>query len=177
MTSTSIKTMIKLTDQDFSRFKTYIYQHCGINLTEPKRSLLEGRLQKRLLSLRMESFSDYYKHVTGPLGKDELILMIDSVSTNKTDFFRESAHFSFLSDVVVPTYLSNRTGKPLRVWSSACSTGEEPYTTAIVLQEATERQSPFDYKILATDISCYQWCVFRRPHRRHQYAAAKKIPA
>lgn len=145
--------MIQLTQDDFGRFSAYVYQQCGINLTPPKRVLLEGRLQKRLISLNMKSFLEYYKLVTSPGGKEELIHMLDSVSTNKTDFFRESAHFDFIRNIVLPQYKNSRSQKPIRIWSSACSTGEEPYTTAMVLQDCIDKSAPIDYQILATDIS------------------------
>ncbi|MEM7106619.1 MAG: protein-glutamate O-methyltransferase [Bacteroidota bacterium] len=145
--------MIELTQDDFGRFSAYVYQQCGINLTAPKRILLEGRLQKRLVSLNMRSFKEYYKHVTSPAGKEELVHMLDSVSTNKTDFFREPGHFDFIRNVVLPEFRNTKENKPLRVWSSACSSGEEPYTTAMVLQDQIENGGPFSYEILATDIS------------------------
>ncbi|MEM8567621.1 MAG: protein-glutamate O-methyltransferase [Bacteroidota bacterium] len=145
--------MIELTQDDFGRFSAYVYQQCGINLTAPKRILLEGRLQKRLAFLNMRSFKEYYKHVTSPAGKDELVHMLDSVSTNKTDFFREPGHFDFIRNVILPEFRSTKSNKPLRVWSSACSSGEEPYTTAMVLQDQIEKGGLFGYEILATDIS------------------------
>lgn len=145
--------MIKLSQGDFERLSSYVYQQCGINLTPPKRVLLEGRLQKRLQSLQMKSFMEYYKHVKSVAGRGELVHMLDSVSTNKTDFFREPGHFNLLRDHILPGFKGMNVNRPLRIWSAACSTGEEPYTTAMVLQDAVEKLGSINYEILATDIS------------------------
>ncbi|MEO1054234.1 MAG: protein-glutamate O-methyltransferase [Bacteroidota bacterium] len=145
--------MIELKEDDFGKFSAYVYQQCGINLTAPKRILLEGRLQKRLVSLNMKCFREYYRYVTGPAGKEELVHMLDAVSTNKTDFFRESAHFDFVAKSVVSAFRNKKGSSPLRIWSAACSTGEEPYTIAMVLEEEIGKKGPINYEILATDIS------------------------
>ncbi|MEM6841229.1 MAG: CheR family methyltransferase [Bacteroidota bacterium] len=145
--------MIKLATEDFKRFSAFVYEQCGINLTSSKRIMLETRLQKRLIALNMSSFKEYYKHVTSSQGKEELVRMLDSVATNKTDFFREPGHFEFIKNTVVPEFRQSNSQRSLRIWSSACSTGEEPYTTAMVLQETIDETGPLDYEILATDIS------------------------
>ncbi|MGD1889833.1 MAG: CheR family methyltransferase [Cyclobacteriaceae bacterium] len=145
--------MIKLAAEDFQRFSAFVYEQCGINLTPSKRIMLEARLQKRLIALNMSSFKEYYKHVTSLQGKEELVHMLDSVATNKTDFFREPRHFEFIKNTVVPEFRQSNSQRSLRIWSSACSTGEEPYTTAMVLQETIDEVGPLDYEILATDIS------------------------
>lgn len=145
--------MIKLSQGDFEQLSSYVYQQCGINLTPPKRVLLEGRLQKRLQSLEMKSFMEYYKYVKSSAGRGELVHMLDSVSTNKTDFFREPGHFNLLRDHILPGFKKMNPSRPLRIWSAACSTGEEPYTTAMVLQDAVEKLGDLNYEILATDIS------------------------
>lgn len=89
--------------------------------------------------------------------KDELINMLDVVTTNKTDFFREPAHFDFLTNIALPELALNRgigfNGQPLRVWSAGCSSGEEPYTIAMVLNEFAEHNTGFEYSIIGTDIS------------------------
>ncbi len=145
--------MIELTQDDFGKFSAYVYEQCGINLTAPKRILLEGRLQKRLISLNMNSFKEYYKHVTGPPRQGELGHMLDSVATTKTDFFRQPGHIDFIRNTAVPAFRQQRNQQALRIWSSACSSGEEPYTTAMVLQEDIEKNGPLNYEILASDIS------------------------
>lgn len=144
---------------EFERLSAFIYTELGIKMPAVKRTLLEARLQKRLKTLSIGSFSDYCDYVLGPEGaSEELIHMIDLVTTNKTDFFREAHHFEYLAESVLADQAS-RLGagvkRPLRLWSAGCSSGEEPYTIAMVLNEFG-RSNPslgFDYSILATDIS------------------------
>lgn len=147
-------TAIKLTDREFSKLSKFIYNECGINLTANKRTLLENRLQKRIRDLGFNSFSEYSDYVMTPKGKvDELISMIDAVATNKTDFFREPQHFHFLATQVIPEWYRENEGKVFKVWSSACSTGEEPFTLAMVLEDMSVKYSGFNYRVVATDIS------------------------
>ena len=144
---------------EFERLSAFIHAELGIKMPSAKRTLLESRLQKRLKTLSIRSFSDYCEYVFSPKGiSEELIHMIDLVTTNKTDFFREVHHFKFLADSVLHALVSERGAgkkKPLRLWSAGCSSGEEPYTIAMVLNEFG-RINPalgFDYSIVATDIS------------------------
>jgi len=146
-----------LSDSLFQKFSRFVHDECGIKLAPAKRTMLEGRLQKRLRHLGLRSFEEYYDHVTGPRGREnELVHMINAVTTNKTDFFREANHFDFLVQQVLPD-LSERTGagfrKPLWIWSAGCSSGEEPYTLAMVLNEYARGMNGFNFGILATDIS------------------------
>lgn len=136
--------------KDFSRLKDFIYSHCGINITDVKRTMLEARLQKRLKTLDMTSFSSYCDYLFSREGiEKELTQMIDVVTTNKTDFFREPAHFQYLTDKVLPEILCKcGKQKTISVWSAGCSSGEEPYTLAMVLKEFG-----CNFHILATDIS------------------------
>ncbi len=136
---------------DFSRLSTFIYNHCGIKLPPSKKTMLEGRLHKRLRALQMNSYKAYCDYVFSAEGqRHELFHMIDVVTTNKTDFFREAVHFEYLSNNVLP---NARRDQLFKVWSAACSTGEEPYTLAMVLNEYTEKDPGFQYSIHATDIS------------------------
>jgi chemotaxis protein methyltransferase CheR len=148
-----------LSPQDFNRFSQLVYDVCGIKLPPHKQSMLEARLRKRLRQLNLNSFEDYSEYVFGPSGRDEeLVNLIDVVTTNKTDFFRESAHFDFLVDVALPRLMHSYgvgINKKLRIWSAGCSTGEEPYTLAMVLSEFAEKVPGFDFSILATDISTH----------------------
>lgn len=146
----------RLSTGDFNRLSRFIHETCGIRMTPAKKTMLEARLQKRLRSLGMRSFADYLNYLFSAAGeKEEVVLMIDQVTTNKTDFFREPDHFDYLSQVVLPQWVRRTPhgGRPLRVWSAGCSTGEEPYTLAMVLQEFAEGSPGLDYRILATDIS------------------------
>jgi chemotaxis protein methyltransferase CheR len=119
--------------------------------------MLEARLQKRLRSLGMCSFGDYCERLfSSPEGDEEIVQMINVVTTNKTDFFREPVHFQYLSDMVLPEFAAGNdamTGRPFSLWSAGCSSGEEPYTLSMVLSEYAERRAGFRFSILATDIS------------------------
>ena len=146
---------IQMTKNDFGRLSSYIYNELGIKMPVEKKIMLQSRLQKRLSELKMDSFSDYIDFVFSRDGeKSELFKMIDIVTTNKTDFFREPAHFVFLVDEFLKTIYPNVTvRKPLKIWSAGCSSGEEAYTTAITLSEFMKTHPLFDFTILATDIS------------------------
>jgi chemotaxis protein methyltransferase CheR len=145
--NTSRGTTVTLAPRDFSRLKQFIYSSCGINLTDAKRTMLEARLQKRLKQLSISSFSQYCDYLFSKEGQDdELTHMIDQVTTNKTDFFREPAHFDYLTRKVLPEI--TRTQRTVSVWSAGCSSGEEPYTLTMVLKEYG-----CDFMVLATDIS------------------------
>lgn len=147
----------KMTDREFQRFSSYIYDQVGIQLPVAKRTMLEGRLQKRLKILTLDSFEEYGRYVFSPEGqRDELIHLIDVVTTNKTDFFREPTHFEHLVKFVLPEVARHRQcsqSEPFRIWSAGCSSGEEPYTMAMVLNEFAESHRGFRYSILASDIS------------------------
>jgi len=142
-----------LSARDFGRLSRFIYDTCGIKMPEVKKTMLEARLQKRLRSLGMNSFTDYCEYLFAPEGQErELVPMLDMVTTNKTDFFREPDHFSYLTQTVLPDWLKRHSGT-VSIWSAGCSSGEEPYTLAMVLSEFALRHPGFDFRILATDIS------------------------
>ncbi len=142
---------------EFDRLSEFIIDHCGIKMPPAKKIMLESRLQKRLRSLGMTSFKEYCDYLFDqPEGEQELVHMIDAVTTNKTDFFREPVHFQFLTDTVLPEFLAESAvsgRKKFTVWSAGCSSGEEPYTLAIVLNEFAAQHPDFQYAIMATDIS------------------------
>ena len=146
-----------MSPREFDRLSEFIIDHCGIKMPPAKKIMLESRLQKRLRTLGMGSFKEYCEFLfDSPEGNGELVHMIDAVTTNKTDFFREPVHFQFLTETVLPEFLAesgfgNR--KNFIVWSAGCSSGEEPYTLAMVLNEYALPHPDFQYSILATDIS------------------------
>lgn len=147
----------EISAKDFQRFSELIYDSCGIKMPPHKKTMLEARLRKRLRFHGMETFEDYSEYVFSPDGmKNELVSLIDVVTTNKTDFFRESAHFDFMTEVALPHLINTfQVGldRPLRIWSAGCSSGEEAYTMAMVLSEVAEAIPGFKFSILATDIS------------------------
>src|SRR3989304_680935 len=132
---------IDINDKEFCLFQRLIYDESGINLTPTKRELVKSRLMKRLRERSLTSFREYYKYVTEKdTTGEEMVMMLDCISTNLTEFFRESAHFDFLSKKALPALLENKRKlreKRIRIWSAGCSTGEEPYTISIVLSEHT----------------------------------------
>jgi chemotaxis protein methyltransferase CheR len=150
----SFKGLVSLGDRDFNRLSTYIMSHYGIKLPPAKKTLVQCRLQKRLRAYNMISFSDYIDFLFSSAGREtELSHMIDEISTNKTDFFREAIHFDFLIQTGLNEYLSKTGKKRISVWSAGCSSGEEPYTIAIILKEYAKLQRNIDFTITATDIS------------------------
>lgn len=151
----SIKDMV---NADFFRLGNFIQRQCGIKMPLSKKTMLQGRLQKRLRLLGIRSFSEYADFVFSEKGMEEEVFhMIDAVTTNKTDFFRESHQFDYLSSTVLPAIINkskNSAGKRLlKAWSAGCSTGEEPYTLAMVLNHFAESNPSLQFSILATDIS------------------------
>ena len=146
-----------MSDRDFSRFRELIYEQCGINLSKAKKTMLTARLRKRLRSLNMDTFGHYYDYVSSVKGRThEMVQMLDVVSTNKTDFFREPKHFESLTKEILPSIVRSgrwSPGRRLNVWSAGCSSGEEPYTIAMLLADFMSRNRAGDFSILATDIS------------------------
>jgi len=143
-----------LSTRDYSRICALVYAEAGIHLGTGKKTMLEARVKRRLKALQIESYKEYCDFVfDNQEGRKELPHLIDVVTTNKTDFFREPGHFDFLASRALPELMSrNRLGRPLTVWSAGCSSGEEPYTLAIVLSEYGENHPGFRFRILATDI-------------------------
>src|SRR5687768_12614505 len=126
---------VKLTLTEFDRLSAFIYRECGINLSVSKKVLVESRLQKRLAQLNLQTFTAYCDYVMSTAGaKQELVQLIDAVATNKTDFFREPVHFQFMQQHALPEFVAEGMSRTYRIWSSACSTGEEPYTIAMVME-------------------------------------------
>lgn len=141
----------RLSDADFRRLSQFIYAHYGIKMPDSKKNMLQARLQKRLRANQMTSYAEYCEMLFSEIGGQEVIHMIDVVSTNKTDFFREPGHFDFLRNQGLREALKNN--HHLKIWSAGCSSGEEPYTLAMVLSEYEKTAKHFSYSILGTDIS------------------------
>lgn len=145
----------QLTQEEFDKLSRFIYKESGIKMPPVKKVMLQSRLQKRLRELNFTNFKEYIDYVFSKEGlNNEIIHMLDVVSTNKTDFFREPVHFDFLSDTVLPEFIQQRnTSRTIKVWSAGCSSGEEPYTIAIVMADFAEKNPGFDFSIIGTDIS------------------------
>ncbi len=148
---------IELKDEDFELFRALIYKMSGISLSEAKKQLVKSRLQKRLKSNQLESYKAYYDMVV-TLGSSskEMTELVNCITTNKTDFFREPHHFEFVQDHIVPEMIQKANQfeipRSLKVWHAGCSTGEEPYTLAITLAEAFAGHDDWQINQLASDI-------------------------
>lgn len=142
----------RISARQFKALAELIQLETGINIKSSKQTMLEGRLRRRTRALDVESIGEYCTMVlAGQLGGDELEHLINAVTTNKTDFFREPAHFDYLTGTVLPRYAEDSC-RQIRCWSAACSTGAEPYTLAMLLDDFATRSRGIDYRIVATDI-------------------------
>ena len=143
-----------MSDEQFGFFKALARDHAGIVIADFKRNMVARRVRTRLKALVIRDLEEYCAYLRGPKGKRELQPLINALTTNKTEFFREAHHFEHLSREALHLFKTSRGGqlKQLRVWSAGCSTGEEPYSIAMTLQEATTGGTAPDYRILATDI-------------------------
>jgi chemotaxis protein methyltransferase CheR len=153
-TSSPIRSQL-LSNDDFSLISEFIETHYGIQLPYTKKKMVEARLQKRLRASQFESFHEYFDHVFSQEGGDEYTRMVDLITTNKTEFFREPAHFDFLNQTVLPELARKNSGHDaIKIWSAASSTGEEIYSIMITLEEFVIRQlKKVRYRMLGTDLS------------------------
>ena len=145
-----------VTERDFQRISEIVHKHCGINLHDGKKELVRARIAKRLRVSGLRTASEYLEHVFADPTGQEFTCFIDSLSTNLTSFFREVGHFDYLVETHLPAMLlrKRKAGTSrIRVWSAGCSTGEEPYSLALTLLNATGDGAGWDIKLLATDIS------------------------
>ncbi len=146
--------MISITEKEFKQLAEYIEYKYGIHLKPEKRVLVMGRLQNVLNSLDIDNFTDYFAHVTSDRTDNSEQVLIDRITTNHTFFMREAEHFEYYKNNVLPHLVQNVRNKDLRIWSAGCSTGEEPYTLAMINRDCLGNEKVYwDTKILATDIS------------------------
>lgn len=148
---------VTMSDNEFARFSGLIQELCAIRMPAVKKTMLEARLRKRMRILGIGSFKDYWNYIDSAQGrKDELVHMIDVVTTNKTDFFREPAHLEYLYNNALPELQTQQgigKGSSIRVWSAGCSTGKEAYSLAMIMSEYSRNVKKLDFSILGTDIS------------------------
>jgi len=147
VTNTSSLKQAVLTDKEFSKFQQFMLAEAGVSLPAGKQSLVAGRLMKRLRYYGLKNFNDYLLLIDSRGNEQERQETIDLLTTHETYFFREDAHFNFLSEVVSTSFIN----KPLRIWSAACSTGQEPYSISMILSELKCDAS--SWELLASDIS------------------------
>ena len=141
-----------LNDEDYEKFRKVIYDQCGITFSTTNRSILDSRIKDLLRKKNIASPSEYLDLVLK--NSEEMKLMLDSVTTNLTRFFRNQPHFDAFINYVIPHVIEQKkkgVDKTIRIWSAGCSTGEEPYTIAMIMKEICP--PGFDFKITASDIS------------------------
>lgn len=144
-----------MSDQEFARLSDLFYNHTGITLPHTKKNMLTSRLMKRLKTLGLRCFGEYYDYIVGEGRDSEFLNAVDMVSTNKTEFFRESNHFAYLKETALPDMVTLRASqgkKKIEIWSAGCSSGEEVYSLAMTAGEFLGNYS-FQFLITGTDIS------------------------
>ena len=154
----------------FEQVKKLLYEISGIDLKKGKEALVKARLDKRLRALGMDDYDTYLKYVEQDQSGSEIIQLVDALTTNKTSFFREIQHFDFLQRELLPRWR----GRPLRFWSAACSSGEEPYSLALLLCQEIPDIGEQDVRILATDIS--DTALEKARQARYPEEGLKEVP-
>jgi len=137
---------MNITQKEFKLFQKLVYDEFGISLSDKKLTLVQSRLRKWVLKFNLKTYKELYDYFLE--NKNELYILADAITTNVTSFFREASQWEYLK-----SYISTCKDKKLRIWSSACSSGQEPYTIAIFLRENLKDFNSWDIKILATDLS------------------------
>ena len=169
---------INITDREFDKLRKLIYEQSGINLNDGKKALVQGRLNKLLKTGSFNSFRQYYDYLINDDGSgEELMSMLDAITTNLTSFFREERHFDYLNTSYLPNLVERRHKEGLlqvRVWSAGCSSGEEPYSLAITILENIENPQHWDLTILASDISIKMLHVAQ--HGRYAKERLRSLP-
>jgi chemotaxis protein methyltransferase CheR len=149
-----VKLVITITDKEFFALADYIKHNYGIHLKKEKQALVTGRLHNVLLENNFKSFSEYFNYIVSDKSGEAAATLVNKITTNHTFFMREEEHFDYLQNVVLPYLTQSVTDKDLRIWSAGCSSGEEPYTIAMILDDYFGRDKIWwDTKVLATDIS------------------------
>src|SRR4051812_21236358 len=153
MVTTDIMDHLVMDTESFNRLSAYVTRHYGIKLPLSKKSMLESRLNKKVKTLGLKSYSEFIDFIFSEEGrKEELFNVIDLITTNKTDFFREAGHFRFLTNEFLPNY-HTPINTNLKIWSAGCSSGEEPYTIIMTMEEYRKQRPGVSYSLLASDIS------------------------
>lgn len=148
------KLMISISEKEFEKLSDYIKAQYGIHLKDEKRTLVTGRLYNELVKNGFKNYTDYINYILSDKSGEALNTLVNKITTNHTFFMREVEHFFFFKDTVLPFLIKNVKNKDLRIWSAGCSSGEEPYTLAMIIDEVLGKEKVWwDSKILATDIS------------------------
>jgi chemotaxis protein methyltransferase CheR len=143
-----------LTTSQFAAISNVVKQRCGINLRDGKKALVKARLYKRVRALGLDGFGQYVEHLRTDAGGAEMAAMLDALSTNLTYFFREPRHFEVLENTAIPQIMARHAkDRRIRIWSAGCSSGEEPYSIAMIIKDAIGDPTGWDIGVLATDLS------------------------
>jgi chemotaxis protein methyltransferase CheR len=154
MESPALSSLLFMDTGSFERLSSYVTREYGIKLPPAKKSMLESRLNKKVKSLGYSTYSEFLDFIFSDKGKQgELYNVIDLITTNKTDFFREAAHFHFLKENFLSEYLADQEKNHVKIWSAGCSTGEEPYTIIMTMEEYKKRHPEVNYSLVASDVS------------------------
>jgi chemotaxis protein methyltransferase CheR len=172
----AVQSDFALSNEDFRFIADTIHRQAGILLADHKRNLVYSRLTKRLRALSLPDFKSYCDLLKSPKGVDELGVMINALTTNLTSFFREAHHFEHLRDTALPETVADPRGHGhrIRIWSSACSTGEEPYSIAMTIKAAGLNFAGWDLRVLATDLDTT--VLQTAMEGVYDSAAAQKLP-
>ena len=144
--------MLTINDKEFQRLVKFVHQNYGIDLSK-KRQLITGRLSNTIVGMGFNSFEDYVEYLINNGKPEDRELMLNKLTTNYTYFMREEAHFKLFSETILPYLEQTKKDKVLSIWSTGCSSGEEPYTISIILKEYFANKPGWDTRVLATDIS------------------------
>ena len=168
----------RFTDEDFEFLRSLIKARTGIELGEHKQEMVYGRLARRLRALGLDGFEAYCRFLDGAEGENELLAMVNAITTNLTKFFREKHHFDYLSQTLLPEIAARQTAggkRRLRIWSAGCSSGEEPYSIAMSVLASVSDIERWDAKMLATDLDTEM--VSRGAAGRYPQRVLESIPA
>ena len=143
----------EIEDDEFQYLRNLVYREAGINLTSAKRCLVQTRIGKLMRKRNIDGYQELFRLLRDDTTGQELTNVIDVITTNHTYFFREQEHFNFLADTIVPELLERSSTRNLRIWSAGCSSGEEPYTIAIMLKERVDVEQDWNFQIFASDLS------------------------
>jgi chemotaxis protein methyltransferase CheR len=143
----------EISDREFKHLQQLVYREAGINLTDAKKCLVQTRVGKLMRKNNIDGYDALFAMLENDASGNVLVALLDAISTNHTFFFREDAHFKYLADHIVPWLLAHKKHMPIRIWSAACSSGEEPYSIAISMMEALENKNHSGFEILASDLS------------------------
>lgn len=160
-------------DQDFEFIRSIVYKLSRISLGPQKKTMVMSRIAKRLRALGIGTVKEYCDYIRSPKGKQELSSLVDVISTNHTYFFRETAHFDYLTRTLLPEF--GKAGRAFKLWSAACSSGEEPYSLAMLLMEQARVRGGFRWSMDATDISTV--ILEKAKAANYPESALSKVPA